>query len=519
MDPPPPRLLTKILATLGPASADVDTLVRMIEEGVRCVRINFSHGSFDDFAATLHVARAAAKKTGIPLGILGDLSGPKIRVTGVDDPGIELKPGDHVEFVTDGRTASRNARGVTTFSVTYDGLVDDVVAGNRLLINDGAIRMLVTDRVTANDPDPTRDPDTPRLIANVTVGGLVTNKKGVNLPDSTIAAPSMTDHDHACAAWAVEHGLDFLALSFVRKAEDVSQLKTVLQKMGRDHRELRSHSKLPIIAKIEMPQAIRELAAIVEAADGIMVARGDLGVEMDVAEVPILQKKIIACCHDYGKPVIVATQMLESMITAATPTRAEVSDVANAILDGADAIMLSGETAVGQWPVQAVHTMARTAEIAEAYAAEKGLKPPVPTKTVESRYRSTALAQGAEVICRQLKPAYVVTWSELGGGARYLSQRRLPMPCIAVSSNPDALRRMALLFGVTGMYMPRPEPPEAGAKFVEAVDELLLHNHWAQPGDAVVIVKGEPLGTPGVSNKIRIHYVGDVCRLAWHVKT
>lgn len=517
----PPLLLTKILATVGPASREADTLVRMIEEGARLFRVNFSHGDFDDFQQSIDAIRDAATQAGVSVGILGDLSGPKIRVTTVKDGQLELEAGDHVEFTQRDATADRDPdTRVVTVGTTYPEMVDDVEPGQRLLVNDGAIRMLVTDKVRPDD-DPSRDnhkrrPDDPRLICRVTTGGTLSNKKGVNLPDTHVSAPALTDWDEQCAAWAVEAGLDFLALSFVRKADDVRQLNDLLQKLGRDNRTLRSHSRLPIVAKLEKPQAIDELDEILQETDAVMVARGDLGVEMDLAHVPIIQKKIIRRAHAYGKPVIVATQMLESMIESFTPTRAEVSDVANAILDGTDAIMLSGETAVGAHPIQVVHTMARTAQVTEQYDAQQRVgttKPPSHLR--ESRYRTAAIAHGVSTIVNDLQSVCVVMWSELGGGARFLSQNRLRVPIFAVSSSEPALRQMSLLFGVHPVHMPRPQDTD---EFLGRVDDLLIGHGHAEPGDPVVIVKGEPLGTPGVTNKIRIHYVGDVCRLTWHAK-
>lgn len=510
--------MTKILATVGPACQDPAVLSRMIEEGARLFRVNFSHGDFEDFQTSVDAIRAAAQETGVPVGILGDLSGPKIRVTTVRGGSLELAVGDHVEFTKRDVEASRNPDNhVVTVGTTYPAMVDDVEPGQRLLVNDGAIRMLVTDRVLPSDkPIEGRRPDDPRLICRVTEGGTLSNKKGVNLPDSQVSAPALTDWDEECAAWAVEAELDFLALSFVRKADDVRQLNDLLLKLGRDNRSLRSHSRLPIVSKLEKPQAIDELDAILEETDAVMVARGDLGVEMDLAQVPIIQKKIIQHAHDHGKPVIVATQMLESMIHSFTPTRAEVSDVANAILDGTDAIMLSGETAVGDHPIQVVHTMARTASLTEQYDIEQraGTTNP-PANLRNSKYRTAALAHGVSTIVNDLNPAFVVMWSELGGGARYLSQNRLSCPIVAVSSSQPALRQMSILYGVHPVHMDRPKDT---ADFLGRVDDFLLSRQWVEPGDAVVVVKGEPLGIPGVTNKIRIHYVGDVCRLTWHAK-
>ena len=283
-----------------------------------------------------------------------------------------------------------------------------------MLINDGAIRMLATMRREAEHSD---GDGRAALLCRVTHGNTLSPAKGINLPDTHVSAPALTAWDRECAAWAVEHDLDFLALSFVRQASDVEELLDLLETLGRDNRTMNSRTRLPVIAKIEKPQAIDALDAILRCADGVMVARGDLGVEMDVAEVPVLQKKIVKHAHFLGRPVIVATQMLESMISAPSPTRAEVSDVANAILDGADATMLSGETAVGRYPVITVKTMARTARIAEAYLAESGLKPtqrPAPEGLRD--HRAAAIARGVAAIVEELNPRFVVIWSETGGG-------------------------------------------------------------------------------------------------------
>lgn len=499
------RILTKIVATIGPACAQLGILVRLIEEGVRVVRINFSHGDFQQFSASLQAVRAASRQAAIPVGVLGDLCGPKLRVGEVPGSGLMLHSGDRVIFERNPIVGHREANTAAVhLSTNYPAMVDEVLPGQRVLINDGVIRMLVTD-VAGQDAEA-------KLICSVTRGGLVTSHKGMNLPDTHISAPCLTAYDHQCVQWAVENGLDYLALSFVRSADDVRQLHRLLSNLGRT----RVADRIPIVAKIETPQAAEQIGAIAEISDGVMVARGDLGVELDVAEVPIVQKRIIAAAHDYGKPVIVATQMLQSMIEDAAPTRAEVSDVANAIIDGADALMLSGETAVGKFPVQAVHVMSHTAAITESYAIAQrdGVGQP-PVKLQESRYRTAGLAHGVSVVVHDLQCRYVVLWSELGGGARYLSQNRLPVPIIAVSSNEAALRRMGMFFGVMPVWMARPRETEA---FVHQVDELLSQGEWTEPGDPIVIVSGEPLGTPGVTNNLLIHYVGDVCRLTWHAK-
>ncbi|MCE9591107.1 MAG: pyruvate kinase [Planctomycetes bacterium] len=496
MPEPSTPALTKIIATVGPACGTPAGIARLIEEGARVFRINFSHGSFDGFAQSLDAIRAASQSTGEIVGALGDLSGPKIRLGQIKDGGLDLAVGDLVEFQRAPLVGERRADRVA-LSTNYPAMVDEVGPGERLLIDDGNVRLLTIDRLGSGDDR--------RVLARVTVGGRISNSKGVNLPDNNSAAlPSLTEHDHRCVEWAVKNGIDYLALSFVRRGQDVSDLRNLLAKQGEAARSI------PIIAKIEKPQAVEALDSIVQASDAVMVARGDLGVEMDLAEVPGVQKRVISVSHEYGKPVIVATQMLQSMIDSPVPTRAEVSDVANAIYDGADAVMLSGETAVGKWPAQAVHQMSRVALATQRVLHERGEFNVPPKRLQESRYRTAALAHGVSVVVRDLDAKLVVTWSEAGGGARYLSQNRLHIPILAAGSNPATLRRMTLLFGVIPIQLPKPAD---GAAFLHQIEPILIERALARPGDPIVVVKGEPIGTPGVTNELLIHHVGDLCRL------
>lgn len=504
-------LLTKIIATLGPATAEPETIVKLIEEGVRVFRINFSHGTFTEHEAALNNIRQAGESTGVPVAVLGDLCGPKIRLGEVAQGGVTVTAGQTVVFQREPRLDnSENGQGDSVaFTTTYPGLVDEVLEGHRILLDDGFVRMICLEKTSD------------QLLCRVLDGGKLTSHKGVNLPDTDLSVPTLTEKDIACAEFAVEKEFDFLALSFVRYAEDVRQLKEHLVRLGarphddlkdRNHPlqfsavEIESEDIIPIICKIEKPQAIDNLDEILRETDGIMVARGDLGVEMDLAEVAVLQKRIIAQCQEYGIPVIVATQMLQSMIDNSTPTRAEVSDVANAIFDGADAVMLSGETAVGQYPLEAVGMMHRIAQKSNVYIRERTLNSPTAHKALERKSRPAALAHGVRTMVRDLDIKLLVVWSQLGGGAVYLSQQRLSRPILACSPSPAILRRLSLLYGLTPIHM---DQPESLHDFLQKIDALILKSEWAAPGDPIAVVSGEPMTKLGITNKVCIHYVGE----------
>jgi pyruvate kinase len=499
---------TTIIATLGPASEEAETIGKMIQAGVGVFRLNFSHGDLQSHGRTLAIVREVAAKMGRPTAVLGDLGGPKIRVARVPGAGIDVEAGQDVVFqggVLDACFVQKEDKQVPVFCSTYPRLVQDVEPGQRVLINDGAVRMLAVERDALKG----------ELLCRVTVGGLVTTGKGINLPDTHLQVPAITEKDWECVEWAAGHGLDFLALSFVRTAEEVLALKKRLAGMcgllrdgDKADRGCEDGVAIPVVAKIEKPQAVLALEAIVEAADAVMVARGDLGVEMDLAQVPIVQKQIIARCKDWGRPSVVATQMLESMIESSSPTRAEVSDVANAVFDGADAVMLSGETAVGKHPVLVVETMRRIVAAAEARIAELPCVSRPPVKYVQSGYATAALAHGAWHIARDIKAKLVVCWSEAGGTARYLSQNEFRVPIIAYSSSARATRRMALLGGVTPVHA---RPPESGrlGDWTDMVERDLLSRGWAREGDPVVLLAGKPLGKARATNSIAILRIGD----------
>jgi pyruvate kinase len=495
-------MLTKIVATLGPASDSPDLIRKLIDAGVGVFRLNFSHGSLDDHARRLAAVRDAAKDLRRPTAVLGDLQGPKIRVGVVPDPGIELVAGAEVLIRhAPAEPASRDPAHPDRVILTtaYEPVVTQVDPGQRVLINDGAVRLLAVER-------------RPGVLAcRVTIGGLVTTRKGINLPDSTITAPALTERDMDCVQWAVAQGLDLLALSFVRQADEVRDLKRLLARVcPLDHSAdpMGYGSQIPVIAKIEKPQAIepQRLDEIIQAADGVMVARGDLGVEMDLARVPIVQKRIIECASAWGKPCIVATQMLESMITSPMPTRAEISDIASAILDGAGAVMLSAETASGKYPLLAVEYMRRAALAAEEELAAHHTSPSPPARLVESRYRTAALAHGAWHTARDLGAKAIACWSQRGGTARYLSENNFAIPILAFSSDVRETRRMQLLRGV---FPVRADPPASLAAFNILAEQQLLARDFVKPGDPVVLLAGLPLGEHATTNTMAIHYTAN----------
>jgi pyruvate kinase len=352
-----------------------------------------------------------------------------------------------------------------------------------------------------------RDRAAGELRCRVRVGGLISSNKGINLPNTPLSTPSITERDIECARWAVDNDLDFLALSFVRRAEDVEQLRSILASM----KPVGGGSEgawIPIVSKIEMPEAVKDLERIVAVSDGIMVARGDLGVEMDIAMVPVVQKRILSECARQGRPCIVATQMLETMIENPIPTRAEATDIASAIFDGADALMLSAETATGKHPALVIETMARIAAAAEESMAENATRREPPSRLADAHRGTAALAHGAWQMSQDLGAVAVACWSEHGGTARYLSQNRFTVPIIAYSSDEKACRQMALQRGVTAVHS---KPPGSGtlSEWNMNVDEYLLSRGMARQGDAIILVAGRPLGQAKRTNTVAIHRVGE----------
>ncbi len=476
---------TKIVATMGPAVAEVATLLDLFRAGVDVCRLNFSHGTPDEHLLMLTKIREAAARHDQPVAVLGDLCGPKIRLGKVKAVagmgGMPIKVGDELVLQ---RSEIEGENGVV--STIFPQMVDDVQIGHRVLIEDGLLRFLCIDK------------NYNRLVLKCTDGGVLKSGKGINLPDTVVKTPAITDKDWRDADWAIEHDLDYLALSFVRSADDLALLRQhMLNKVADIH----------LIAKIEKPEGVKNIDAIIDACDGLMVARGDLGVEMDVAQVPIIQKDLVRRCLTAGKPVIVATQMLQSMIEESSPTRAEVSDVANAIFDGTDAVMLSGETSVGKFPVETVRMMAHIAEITEAYLDTIPAKsePQLKLKTLQV---SSAMAKGVWQIVQDMKLKLVVVWSQTGSTARLFSKNRMSVPILALSSDHRALRRMAMHYGVIAQVMP---PPEELTGLIAWVDSFVQKTKMAEVGDRIVIVTGLSMATPGTMNNLVIQTVGENC--------
>ena len=496
--------LTKIVATLGPATDDPEALKRLVANGASVFRLNFSHGDMHDHLRRVLLVRTVAQETGRELAILGDLGGPKIRVGDMPPEGVTVSPGQEVVIRTDVERGTGGDRPV--IPAAYERLTYEVKAGERVLIEDGAIRMLVVDATGGEE-----------VVCRVTVGGVIKSRKGLNLPDSDISAPALTEFDRSCAAWAVEHDVDFLALSFVRSERDVMELKALLGQAASGEGPMRDPrgvcwigAPIPVIAKIEKPQALERIDRILEEADAIMVARGDLGVELDLATVPIAQKRLIARAHHYGKPCIVATQMLETMIERPSPTRAEVSDVANAIYDGADAVMLSGETAVGKHGPLAVEMMRRVAMATEQQVAEERRAAPPPPKQIEEGVMLAALTRGAWHMAHDVDARLIAVWSESGVSAASLSQNRFDAPILAYSSDKRAVRRMALLYGVMPIHCM--DLPAHRSQFAEMVDRKAIEEGWVRRGEPMLLAGGKPFGVPGVMNTVALRTAGMLWR-------
>ncbi|MFD6053027.1 pyruvate kinase [Agromyces sp. NPDC060279] len=466
----------KIVATLGPATSSYEQIRAIIDAGVDVARMNLSHGTYDVHEAVYQNVRKAANDSGRAVAVLVDLQGPKIRLGKFEGGPYELAEGDIFKITTEDVVGTKELVGTT-----FKGLPQDVAPGDFLLIDDGKVRVQVveTDGVV--------------VTTKVVVAGPVSNNKGINLPGVAVNVPALSEKDEADLRWGLELGADLIALSFVRNADDIVRVHEIMDEVGR---------RVPVIAKIEKPQAVDHLEGIIEAFDAIMVARGDLGVELPLEAVPIVQKRAVEIARRLAKPVIVATQMLESMIHSPVPTRAETSDVANAVLDGADAVMLSGETSVGEYPVITVQTMARIVESTEKHGLER--VPPLGTKP---RTQSGAITAAAVEVADFVDAKYLCVFTESGDSARRMARLRSDIPILAFTPDQAIRRRMALYWGVDTFVVERVTHTD---QMVEQVDEALAKSGRAEEGETVVIVSGSPPGIPGTTNDVRVHKVGEV---------
>jgi pyruvate kinase len=465
----------KIVATLGPATASYENIRAIIEAGVDVARMNLSHGTYDIHEEVYRNVRTAAEDCGRPVAVLVDLQGPKIRLGKFADGPHELAEGDIFTITTEDVLGTREMCGTT-----FAGLPHDVAAGDFLLIDDGKVKVRVLDT------------DGVRVRTEVVVGGTVSNNKGINLPGVAVNVPALSEKDEEDLRWALRLGADYIALSFVRSASDITRVHEIMSEEG---------TFLPVIAKIEKPQAVDALEEIVDAFDGIMVARGDLGVELPLEAVPIVQKHAVELARRMAKPVIVATQMLESMISSPIPSRAETSDVANAVLDGADAVMLSGETSVGEFPVITVSTMARIIAATEEHGLERIL--PLGTKP---RTLGGAITLAAAEVADFVDAQYVCVFTEAGDSARRMSRLRFRIPMKAFATTLAVQRRMSLTWGIESFLVESVTHTDA---MYRQVDEVLLGRALAKTGDKVVVISGAPPGISGGTNDIRVHTVGD----------
>jgi pyruvate kinase len=465
----------KIVCTLGPAVDSPEKIRDLIAAGMNMARLNLSHGGYVEHQKRLDQVRAAADNAGVPIAILVDLQGPKIRLGRFKDGPHDLERGDVFTITTDEIEGSKDRVGTT-----YKGLTGDCKAGDRILIDDGKVTVEVTS-IVGND-----------VITRVIEPGTVSNNKGINLPGVAVSVPALSEKDIDDLRWGLKAGADFIALSFVRSAEDIKDVHRIMDEEG---------IRIPVIAKIEKPQAVENLVGIVDAFDGIMVARGDLGVELPIEDVPLVQKRCVELARDAAKPVIVATQMLDSMITNSTPTRAEATDCANAVLDGADALMLSGETSIGDFAIEAVQTMARIIQRTE----EGGLERIRPLKH-EPRTKGGAITKAAVEVGTIVGAQFLVAFTQSGDSARRMSRLRSPIPILALTPDRGTYNRLALTWGVEPMLTPVVSHTD---EMVKQVDGLLLESKRTTIGDNVIIVAGSPPGIPGSTNAMRVHRMGD----------
>lgn len=465
----------KIVCTLGPAVESPEKVKELIAAGMNMARLNLSHGSYEEHQGRLDRVRSAAKEAGKAVAVLVDLQGPKIRLGRFENGPHELARGDVFTITTDEIAGTKERVGTT-----YKGLPGDCRAGDRILIDDGRVTVEVLE-VKGND-----------VITKCIQPGFVSNNKGINLPGVAVSVPAMSEKDEDDLRWGLRAGADFIALSFVRNAADVKVVHAIMDEVG---------IRVPVIAKIEKPQAVENLEEIIAAFDGIMVARGDLGVELPIEDVPMVQKRCVELSRDAAKPVIVATQMLDSMMSNSSPTRAEATDCANAVLDGADALMLSGETAVGEFAIQAVQTMARIIERTEELGLDR-IRP----LTHNPRTKGGAITKAAAEVGETLGAKFLVTFTQSGDSARRISRLRSVIPIIAMTPEMGTYNRLAITWGVESLFTPMVKHTD---EMVLQADKMLIDGKRAEIGETVLIVAGSPPGIPGSTNAMRVHIVGD----------
>ncbi|GAA0873972.1 pyruvate kinase [Wandonia haliotis] len=468
---------TKIVATIGPASSSREVLKEMILKGVNVCRINFSHGSYDDHAAVIETIRGLNDEMGLNVAVLADLQGPKIRVREVENNAVELVQGEELIFTTDKCLGTKEK-----VSISYENLPTDVKPGETILMDDGK---LVVEVVKSDGKK--------NVTTKVVHGGILSSNKGVNLPNTRISLPSLTEKDRLDLDFALSHNVDWIGLSFVRSARDIIELKHIIS-VGR--------SNARVIAKIEKPEALEDIDEIVRTSDGLMVARGDLGVEIPMQKVPLIQKMLIRKCLQHAKPIIVATQMMESMITNISPTRAEVNDVANAVLDGADAVMLSGETSVGKFPVKVIEAMSQIVTEMESFEGIYN-KEEVPEKN-QNRFISDSVCFNACRLAQRVEAKGVITMTFSGYTAYKISSQRPKATIFVFTGNRQILTQLNLVWGVRGFYydkMVSTDHTIADIKYILKKEGLL------EEGDLVINIASMPIEEQGNSNMLKLSYV------------
>jgi len=464
------------VATMGPASGELKMVRRLVKAGVDVFRINFSHGNDEQRKEFLDNIRKVESETGAPIAVMGDLCGPKIRIGPIAGGSILLAEGQQVVVQREPIEGT-----VERVSTTMAELIDELDVGQVLLLDDGKIRLEVVE---------SRKPD--EAVCKTIRGGVLSGGKGMNLPHAGLSVSALTENDRRNLKWISKRDFDYVAMSFVRSAEDVGQLRRLMVESG---------CKAHIVSKIEKPRAVDNIEEIVEASDAVMVARGDLGVEMELPAVPIAQKRIARLCQQAGKPCIIATQMLETMTHSAVPTRAEVSDVANAVLDHADAVMLSGETAVGEFPVEAVGMMNRVVQHIQSYHDETYSPVAAQLKPLPT---TAALAGAVRHVLEAEDIAAVAVFTATGATARMLAKCRLPRPIIAFSPDIAAVRRMCLYYGV---FAARADAPKHTREVLDLAAKFAINAGIASKGEKIVVLTGRPIGQPGATNTLVVHSI------------